>query len=86
MPTGGAPFAVLEIGAAAVMKVLETARGELMDEVFSIFEQMTRMSQELNAFFANGLQEPKKAEAGAQAGERAAEKARKTAGINEQTT
>tara|TARA_Y100001938_G_scaffold69510_1_gene96397 strand:- start:5840 stop:7546 length:1707 start_codon:yes stop_codon:yes gene_type:complete len=80
---GGTPFAVLEIGAGAVMKVLETARGELMDEVFGIFEQMTRMSQELNAFFANGLEEPKKAEAGARAGERAAEKARKTAGINE---
>jgi hypothetical protein len=74
---GGNPFATLEIGGHVVMRVLESARGELMDMVFNIFNQMAVMSEKLNAFFAHGLEDPEEAKAGAQAGETAAAQARK---------
>ena len=76
---GGNPFATLEIGGRVVMRVLESARGELMDMVFDIFNQMAVMSEKLNAFFAHGLKEPEEAKAGAKAGETAASKARQMA-------
>ena len=76
---GSTPFATLEIGGRVVMRVLESARGELMDMVFDIFNQMALMSEKLNAFFAHGLKEPEEAKAGATAAETAAEKARKMA-------
>jgi len=76
---GGKPFAALEIGGRVVMRVLESARGELMDMVFDIFNQMALMSEKLNAFFAHGLREPEEAKAGAQAGETAAAQARQMA-------
>jgi hypothetical protein len=78
---GGAPFARLQIGAKYVVQILESARGQLMDEVFSIFDQMSKMSAKLNSFFAHGLERPEEAKAGAEAGETAAEKARKVAGL-----
>jgi len=80
---GGEPFAMLQIGAKYVVQVLETARGELIDEVFGIFDEMAKMSAKLNSFFANGLRAPEEAEAGAEAGEAAAEKARHVAGVDE---
>jgi len=76
---GGNPFATLEIGGRVVMRVLESARGELMDMVFDIFNQMAVMSEKLNAFFAHGLKEPEEAKAGATAAETAASKARQMA-------
>jgi len=39
------------------------------------------MSDQLNSFFANGLKEPQEAKSGAEAGEKAAEKAKKVAGV-----
>jgi hypothetical protein len=79
---GGTPFAKLEIGAAAVIRVLESARGELMDEVFGIFDQVSAMSDSLNAFFANGLQEPQQASQAAQSADAVGTDTRKIAGIN----
>jgi hypothetical protein len=80
---GGSPFAKLEIGAAAVMRVLESARGELMDEVFGIFDQVSAMSDSLNAFFANGLQEPQQASQAAHSADAVGTDTRKIAGIDE---
>lgn len=79
---GGTPFAKLEIGAAAVMRVLESARGELMDEVFGIFDQVSAMSDSLNAFFANGLNEPQQATQAAQSADAVGTDTRKIAGID----
>ena len=79
---GGTPFAQLEIGGAAVMRVLESARGELMDEVFGIFDQVSAMSDSLNAFFANGLQEPQQATQAAQSADAVGTDTRKIAGID----
>ena len=79
---GGTPFAKLEIGANKVMKVLESARGELMDEVFGIFDQVAEMSNKLNAFFANGLQEPQHADDAATAADTVGTDTRKVAGID----
>ena len=79
---GGSPFAQLDIGAAAVMRVLESARGELMDEVFGIFDQVSMMSDKLNAFFANGLQQPEQAKSAAQAADTVGTDTRKVAGID----
>ena len=80
---GGTPFAKLEIGAAAVMRVLETARGELMDEVFGIFDQVSAMSDSLNAFFANGLSEPDEAKVAATAADKVGTDTRKIADVDE---
>jgi len=80
---GGAPFARLEIGAAAVMRVLESARGELMDEVFGIFDQVSAMSDSLNAFFANGLSEPDEAKVAATAADKVGTDTRKIADVDE---
>ena len=79
---GGSPFAKLEIGAAAVIRVLESARGELMDEVFGIFDQVSAMSDSLNAFFANGLQEPEQARVAAKSADDVGADTRKIAGID----
>jgi hypothetical protein len=79
---GGSPFAKLDIGASAVMRVLESARGELMDEVFGIFDQVSAMSDSLNAFFANGLQEPQQAKAAAKSADDVGTDTRKIAGID----
>jgi len=61
------PFATLDIGAKTVMKVLEGARGQIMDEVFAIFDQVAIMSQKLNTFFADGLRVKDDADAAADA-------------------
>ena len=76
------PLASIKIGAPYVQDILEKAAGPIMDEVFSIFENMAKMPDDLNSFFANGLKaaEKPKAEAGAKAGEAAAKTARKVAG------
>jgi hypothetical protein len=78
---GGKPFAVMPIGAKYVQGLLEQVRSEVMDEVFSIFDNMARMSEKLNSFFANGLREKGEAKVGAEAGEEAATTAKKVAGL-----
>jgi len=78
---GGKPFAVMPIGAKYVQALLEQVRNEVMDEVFSIFDNMARMSEKLNSFFANGLKEKGEAKVGAEAGEEAATTAKKVAGL-----
>jgi hypothetical protein len=80
---GGSPFAKLEIGASKVMRVLESARGELMDEVFGIFDQVAEMSHRLNSFFANGLNEPDEAKVAAQAADNVGTDTRKIADVDE---
>jgi hypothetical protein len=80
---GGAPFAKLEIGARSVIKVLESARGALMDEVFGIFDQVAEMSNRLNAFFANGLSEPAEAKGAAKAADSVGTDTRKIADVDE---
>jgi len=77
---GGKPFAVLSIGAPRVQELLESVRSDIMDEVFSIFDNMATMSDKLNSFFANGLKEKTEAISGAEAGEEAAKTAKKVAG------
>ena len=64
------------------MSALESARGELMDEVFGIFDQVAEMSNKLNAFFANGLQEPQQADDAATAADTVGTDTRKVAGID----
>jgi len=79
--SGTEPFAVMPIGAKYVQALLEQVRNEVMDEVFSIFDNMARMSEKLNSFFANGLKEKGEAKVGAEAGEEAATTAKKVAGL-----
>jgi uncharacterized protein YeeX (DUF496 family) len=79
---GKTPFAVLNIGADHVQGLLEKVRNDVMDEVFSIFDNMAEMSDELNSFFANGLKQQAKAIKGAEAGEEAAQTAKKVAGVD----
>jgi hypothetical protein len=43
---------------------LEQARGELNDQVYSIFTNLKKLSTEINAYFASGLTDEK---AGAEA-------------------
>ena len=78
---GGTPFATLPIGAPYVQGLLDSVRNEVMDQVFTIFDEMALMSEKLNTFFATGLEDTGEAESGAQAGEKAAEKTRKVADI-----
>jgi len=80
---GGTPFAKLEIGARHVMRVLESARGELMDEVFGIFDQVAAMSAKLNSFFANGLAETDEAKVAAAAADKVGTDTRKIADVDE---
>ena len=80
---GGDPFAKLQIGAKYVVNVLESARGELMDEVFGIFDQVAEMSNRLNSFFANGLAEPDQAQGAAQAADNVGADTRKIADVDE---
>tara|TARA_A100001011_G_scaffold385744_2_gene460298 strand:+ start:10470 stop:12173 length:1704 start_codon:yes stop_codon:yes gene_type:complete len=80
---GGTPFAKLQIGARYVINVLESARGELMDEVFGIFDQVAQMSAKLNAFFANGLSQPDEAKDAAVAADNVGTDTRKIADVNE---
>jgi hypothetical protein len=62
--------------------MLDKIQDEVMQEVFAIFDEMATMSEKLNSYFANGLkEESKEAEQGAEAGEAAAEKARKVATV-----
>jgi len=79
---GGDPFASLLIGAKYVIQVLESARGELMDQVFGIFDQLSYMSAKLNSFFAHGLEEPREAGEAAQAADVVGTSTRKVAGID----
>ena len=73
----------LQIGARYVISVLESARGELMDEVFGIFDQVASMSAKLNAFFANGLSQPDEAKDAAVAADNVGTDTRKIADVNE---
>ena len=54
----------LKIGALNILPILEKARGELNDQVYSIFTHLKTLSTNLNAYFASGLTD---AEAGAKA-------------------
>ena len=75
-------IATLPIGAPHVQEMLDKIQDEVMQEVFAIFDEMATMSEKLNSYFANGLKETsKEAEQGAEAGEAAAEKARKVAAV-----
>jgi len=75
-------IATLPIGAKHVQGMLDKIQDEVMQEVFAIFDEMATMSEKLNSYFANGLKETsKEAEQGAEAGEAAAEKARKVAAV-----
>ena len=75
-------IATLPIGAPHVQGMLDKIQDEVMQEVFAIFDEMATMSEKLNSYFANGLKETsKEAEQGAEAGEAAAEKARKVAAV-----
>lgn len=81
----GTPFAILNIGADHVQGLLDKVRNDVMDEVFSIFDNMAEMSDELNSFFASGLKQKAKAKRGAEAGEEAAAGAREFAKQKENT-
>ena len=74
------PFASLDIGAKTVLRVLETARGQLMDEVFAIFDQVAIMSQKLNTFFADGLKTTSDADQAAASADAVGTGTRKIAG------
>ena len=75
-------IATLPIGAPHVQGMLDKIQDEVMQEVFAIFDEMATMSEKLNSYFANGLKEEStEAEQGAEAGEAAAEKARKVATV-----
>ena len=50
---------VLKIGAMNILPILEQARGELNDQVFSIFTHLKTLSTNLNAYFASGLTDVK---------------------------
>jgi len=52
------------IGASQIVPILEQARGELNDQVYSIFTNLKKLSTEINAYFASGLKDTK---AGAEA-------------------
>jgi hypothetical protein len=54
----------LTIGASQIVPILEQARGELNDQVYSIFTNLKKLSTEINAYFASGLTDEK---AGAEA-------------------
>lgn len=54
----------LTIGASQIVPILEQARGELNDQVYSIFTNLKKLSTEINAYFASGLKDTK---AGAEA-------------------
>jgi len=73
-------IAELPIGAPHVQALLDKVQETVMQEVFAIFDEMQTMSEKLNSYFANGLQEKsKEAEQGAAAGETAAGRARAVA-------
>ena len=65
------PFARIDIGAVNVQRMLAHARGNIMEVVFRIFDQMSEMSEKLNDFFANGLKEKPKAQQAVAAGSQA---------------
>jgi hypothetical protein len=54
---------VLKIGAMNILPILEKARGELNDQVFSIFTHLKTLSTSLNAYFASGLTDAEAGEA-----------------------
>jgi len=55
------PMATLEIGPEAIQRMLDETRELLNSEVFSIFESLRNLSDNLNGFFATGLADNKKA-------------------------
>ena len=55
------PMAKLEIGPKAIQKMLNETRELLNSEVFEIFGSLRNLSDNLNAFFATGLADNKKA-------------------------
>ena len=69
-------IAELPIGAPHVQALLDKVQETVMKEVFAIFDEMQTMSEKLNSYFANGLNQKSEAESGASAGEQAAGKAR----------
>jgi len=55
------PMAKLEVGAAAIQKMLTEVTAELNTEVFGIFQSLESLSDNLNGFFASGLADDSKA-------------------------
>jgi hypothetical protein len=55
------PMAKLEIGPAAIQQMLDETRDLLNSEVFTIFESLRNLSDNLNGFFATGLADTDKA-------------------------
>jgi len=55
------PMASLEVGAAAIQKMLSEVTRELNTEVFGIFQALESLSDNLNGFFASGLADDNKA-------------------------
>lgn len=55
------PMAKLEVGAAAIQKMLNEVTKDLNTEVFGIFQALESLSDNLNGFFASGLADDEKA-------------------------
>ena len=55
------PMATLEVGAASIQKMLSETTSLLNSEVFSIFNSLRELSDNLNGFFASGLADTEKA-------------------------
>tara|TARA_Y100001963_G_scaffold3602_1_gene4744 strand:- start:510 stop:2195 length:1686 start_codon:yes stop_codon:yes gene_type:complete len=55
------PMASLEVGAEAIQKMLSQTTSLLNSEVFSIFDSLRNLSDNLNGFFASGLGDTEKA-------------------------
>ena len=55
------PMASLEVGAAAIQKMLNHTTTLLNSEVFAIFDSLRNLSDNLNGFFASGLGDTEKA-------------------------
>jgi len=55
------PMATLEVGAAAIQKMLSETTSLLNSEVFTIFNSLRELSDNLNGFFASGLADTEKA-------------------------
>ena len=55
------PMASLEVGAGAIQKMLSETTSLLNSEVFTIFNSLRELSDNLNGFFASGLADTEKA-------------------------
>jgi hypothetical protein len=53
------PLGALKIGAMNILPILQQARGELNNQVYSIFTHLKTLSVNLNAYFAAGLDDEK---------------------------